>query len=288
MTVTIINQNNKWWISQEGVDIYQREKPKNSEYYKHVMVELVARATKRNEKFSFSIQQIRSKFKRCMSDCKKVAFTIKTATGIKRFQDEKGYGRWFDQLYPVIKSRDSCQMERAFEPSAPDWNQLPKEQQEDEEAQPVCSTKQFIPVKHKGKAKKKDDSDNFNSHVLKLIEKTIENDPTKGIVNFLTDEMERSRQHELQLLRLLTDQTVNHTPGSYGNVAVPSKMYGNMVPSTPGPASSGSYGNAAVPSQMYGSTVPNSPGFPLHPSYMYQAEYPPLHQGQSYPDSQNV
>ena len=91
--------------------------------------------------------------------------------------------------------------------------------------------------------------------------------------------MERSRQHELQLLRLLTNQTVNQTPGSYGNAAVPSQMYGNTVPSNPGKASSGSYGNAAVP---------NSPGFPLQPSYMYQAQYPPLHQGQCYPDSQNV
>ena len=153
-------------------------------------------------------------------------------------------------------------MERAFEPSAPDWNQLPKEQQEDEESQPVCSTKQFIPVKHKGKAKKKDDIDNFNNHVPELIEKTIKIDPTKEIVNFLKDEMERSRQHELQLLRLLTNQTVNQAPGSYGN--------------------------AAVPSQMHGNTVPNSSGFPLQPFYMYQAQYPPLHQGQSYPDSQNV
>jgi len=42
-----------------------------------------------------------------VSDCKKVPLTIKTATTIKRFQDEKGDGRWFDQLHPVIKSRDS-------------------------------------------------------------------------------------------------------------------------------------------------------------------------------------
>lgn len=148
---------------------------KNSEYYKRVMIKLVARATKRNEKFSFSIQHIRSKFKICISDCKKVVFTIKTATGIKRFQDEKGYARWFDHLYPVIKSRDFCQMERVFEHSAPVWNQLPKEQQEDEEAQPVSSTEQFTPVKHKGNANKKDGTDKFYNHVLELIE----NDPTK-------------------------------------------------------------------------------------------------------------
>lgn len=66
-------------------------------------------------------------------------------------------------------------MERVFEHSAPVWNQLPKDQQEDEEAQPVSSTEQFTPVKHKGNANKKDDTDKFNNHVLELIE----NDPTK-------------------------------------------------------------------------------------------------------------
>lgn len=107
-------------------------------------------------------------------------------------------------------------------------------------------------------AKTKDDGDNFNNHGLELIEKTIENYPIKETVNFLKDEMERSRQHELQLLRLLTNQAVNQTPDSYGNAAVPSLMYDN--------------------------TVSNTPSFPVQPSYMY----PPLHEGQSYPDSQNV
>lgn len=61
---------------------------------------------------------MRTKFKWCVSVCKKVALTIQTATGIKRFIEEKGYGKWFDGLFPLIKSRDSCQPEQAIEPSA--------------------------------------------------------------------------------------------------------------------------------------------------------------------------
>ena len=39
-------------------------------------------------------------------------------TNIKRFQDEKSYGKWFDQLFALVKTRDSCQPEHAIEPSA--------------------------------------------------------------------------------------------------------------------------------------------------------------------------
>lgn len=49
---------------------------------------------------------------------KKLASTIKTATGIKKIQKEKSYGAWFDQLIAFIKTRDSCKPESATEPSA--------------------------------------------------------------------------------------------------------------------------------------------------------------------------
>ena len=44
--------------------------------------------------------------------------TIKTASGIKRFQEERGYGACFNQLFEVVKTRDSCSPELATEPSA--------------------------------------------------------------------------------------------------------------------------------------------------------------------------
>ena len=48
----------------------------------------------------------------------KVALTIKTASGIRKFQDDKGYGALFNQLFALVHTRDSCQPELAVEPSA--------------------------------------------------------------------------------------------------------------------------------------------------------------------------
>ena len=44
--------------------------------------------------------------------------TIKTETGIERFQNDKGYGKWFDWLFLFVKTRDSFQPHMAVEPSA--------------------------------------------------------------------------------------------------------------------------------------------------------------------------
>ena len=65
---------------------------------------------------------MRTKFKWCYSTCKKVSLTIKTVNDATRFIDEKGYEKWFDLLYPLIKSRDSCQPVKPSEPSAEDDN----------------------------------------------------------------------------------------------------------------------------------------------------------------------
>ena len=44
--------------------------------------------------------------------------TIRTASGIKRFQEDKNLGKWFNQLYPSVKYRESAQSEQAIEPSS--------------------------------------------------------------------------------------------------------------------------------------------------------------------------
>ena len=60
---------------------------------------------------------MRTKFKKCVSQCKQAALTQKTATGIKRYQEDRGFGKWFIALFDVVKTRNSCQPERALEPS---------------------------------------------------------------------------------------------------------------------------------------------------------------------------
>ena len=91
---------------------------RNGSIYEAILKELKSRASGRGENLAFSINQVRTKFKKCISICKKAALTIKTSTGIKRFQEERELVKWFNQLLPVVRTRDSCQPEHAVELSS--------------------------------------------------------------------------------------------------------------------------------------------------------------------------
>ena len=169
---------------------------RNASIYQNILTELKKRCTKRGEDFEATIPQLRNKFKKCVSECKKAALTIKTATGIKRFQDSKGFGSWFNQLFALVKTRDSCQPDQAVEPSA-----LPSEGKSTSEDTPnkkPATTNQFTPIPNK-KAKKED--------ILKtthdLLKKTIENDKSDSIMKLMKEEFELSRQHELKPFQML-------------------------------------------------------------------------------------
>lgn len=159
---------------------------RNGELYGKIKQELEQRCAARAESMSFTVDQLRSKFKRCVGECKRVALTIKTATGIKRFWDDKGYGTWFDKLFAVVKTRDSCQPEQALEPST-----LAVVRNEDEGTTDVDNVsrskledkpgKLFVPVKEH-KRRRKDDP---VSEAMQLMISVIENDPTKEIINFM-------------------------------------------------------------------------------------------------------
>ena len=112
----------------------------------------------------FNVSQLRNKFKKCVGDCKKVALTIKTATGMKKIQREKGYGAWFDQLFALIKTRDSCKPESAIEPSAnkDDHEEAGKDDDDDNIA--VTPKKVYVPVRSK-----KNKRGNKSRHYQKLL-----------------------------------------------------------------------------------------------------------------------
>jgi len=67
--------------------------------------------------FPFTVAQKRVKFKACIAVCKKAAMTRKTASGIDNFMHSKGYGSWFQKLFPLVESRDSCNPDNGIEPS---------------------------------------------------------------------------------------------------------------------------------------------------------------------------
>lgn len=66
---------------------------KNGPVYAKILEEVKARASARGDDLAFTVNQLRTKFKKCVSCCKQAVLTLKTATGIKQFQEDSGYGK---------------------------------------------------------------------------------------------------------------------------------------------------------------------------------------------------
>ena len=69
------------------------KKASNTEAYEMVRKRLNVEYNKTTgSDFPFQVQQMRNKFKSCISTCKQICMTMKTASGIERFVEERGYG----------------------------------------------------------------------------------------------------------------------------------------------------------------------------------------------------
>ena len=111
--VDIILENEKY---KTKLLLTNTKNVKNGVYYDQVITELKKRFEERDEEFTYNVPQTGSKFKRCVRICRKAALTIKTASGIKRFQEEKEFGPWFQKLYEVVCTMDNYQPEQSIEP----------------------------------------------------------------------------------------------------------------------------------------------------------------------------
>ena len=179
------------------------KKAYNTEAYQSVLNKLNEQY---EDSFPFTVEQMRTKFKWCVATCKRICLTVKTASGVKRLTDEKGYGKWFDLLYPIVKSRDSCQPEQAREPSANESSAKEIIEHGSSDCSPVeDSTKEppeksmFVPVKRKGRKHKSDQI----ASTVDLIRSVIENDPTKQLLESIHEEMKLAREQEKRYLDIL-------------------------------------------------------------------------------------
>ena len=186
---------------------------RNGELYGEILKEVKARASARGEHFDFSVNQLRSKFKKCVSLCKQAALTQKSATGIKRFQEDQGLGKWFTTLFEVVKTRESCQPGLALEPSA---SSSPSDLSVEISDDSVKEKELFVPIKTKRRQLSKKRLDSATTEVLTLVREAVQNDPTKELISFMKEEMEKSREHELTLFQLLLSHrpnaSLNSTP----------------------------------------------------------------------------
>lgn len=202
---------------------------RNAMLYAKIMKEIKKVCADRDQQYPYSLVQTRTKFKNCISMCKAAAMTIKTASGIKRFQDDKNLGNWFNQLFPLVKSRESAQPEQAIEPSSTDHQEVnsPAAQQSNADElsadtlsetstessvlsdgqpptkRPRTSSMQqakkdlFVPVKEK-----KTEKAGAMAEAVKCFNRLIENDPTKDLIQFLKEDNEKTRRHEMEMFKL--------------------------------------------------------------------------------------
>lgn len=150
---------------------------RNNEVYVQVLKEVEKRYTG-SSSFPFSTGQMRTKFKRCVAECKKLALTIKTATGVKRIQEDRGYGPWFNQLFSLVQSRDSCNPELAEEPSS----SRNASSSASTETSPEDEGKNlFVPRKRSKEKKKKED---IMTSVVEVLKDMSQQDTTADLRKF--------------------------------------------------------------------------------------------------------
>ena len=76
---------------------------RNNEVYSKLLTDMQERFEVRGHEVRLTVEQVRNKLKKLIIECKKVALTVKTATGVNRLQEEKNYGPWFPMLFALVK-----------------------------------------------------------------------------------------------------------------------------------------------------------------------------------------
>ncbi|XP_065060341.1 uncharacterized protein LOC135687663 [Rhopilema esculentum] len=172
---------------------------KNGEIYLKVIKEVEKRCQARREEYKFSLVQTRNKFKKCMSECKKAALTCKSASGIKRFQEDRDYGKWFNQLLPLVKGGyNNNEFGQGPSPETSSGTSTPTR------ANLPSKKRPFVPIKKAaGKKEKLDNLVKITSKAILEVTEQLKKDPMADMLAFLERENQRSREHEMRLLTMM-------------------------------------------------------------------------------------
>ena len=107
--IIVNNENYKKRLTFQNTKYQQ-----NGVLYNSILQEPKRTAAARGDVVEFTVSQLHNKFKKCVGNCKKAALMIKTATGGKRFPNERGFGVWFDHLFALIKTKGSCNPDKVL------------------------------------------------------------------------------------------------------------------------------------------------------------------------------
>lgn len=203
---------------------------KNSQYYTEVINEVKDRCSARDEEYTFDVAKTRQKFKRCVNVCRTAAMKVKTASGIKRFQEDKDLGSWFGKLLPVVSSMDNCQPEQAIEPGSMETHTPPSRDEEitddedynedtptsgqrstaesDEAGRPSSKKRRrnsYIPTPSTTKVLKPETILGEIKETVSSLKSLASDTSSKDILDFLKEESKRQAERDTAFLQLLSN-----------------------------------------------------------------------------------
>lgn len=217
---------------------------KNSQYYLKVIEEMKKRCSERGEEYTFSVTQTRQKFKRCITLCRDAVMKIKTASGIKRFQEEKEFGAWFGKLLPVISSMDNCQPGQSIEPgvgtAATDiTSSSPTNESNQEESQPNGTPlrrkkRSYIPTPSTSKKQVKLDTllGEIKETVASLKSSMTDANSSTEILGFLKEESKRQAERDTEFLKLMGTLLQTQQQNTTDTVSPHFQAYAQTAPFT--------------------------------------------------------
>ena len=156
---------------KKKLDSRNQKFPANANIFDKIADLMNQRATNNDRKYRVSFSQVWNKFKKVVSECKSVTLTQRTASGIARYQAERGYGKWWDIRFPLVASRESSDPNNMIEPSFGTINQRVESKTQSNEVTNVSS--------QIGKANmRKQNEKKLEQEIINLRRSFIENDPT--------------------------------------------------------------------------------------------------------------
>ena len=130
--------------------------------------------------FEVTVTQARNKFKKLISESKAQSLTQRTATGLSRYKVEKDYGKSWDELFPLVASRElsdrSNNIEKSADTNSDENNSFEEPVQEELDQR----SKDYVPTRPPSSKKKKIDS--FSDCLQSIAKPFVEKDPTDALL----------------------------------------------------------------------------------------------------------
>ena len=170
------------------------------------MQKLRDRCELRSETCIFTLSQARNKFKSLVAICKKASLTRQTAYGIDNFIQNKGYGKWFGQLFPLVQRRESAQPDQAIEPSMETTIVIEKGNNKG----------LYVP-----RRKRKSEESSILVDAVSKFNKLLDQDPSETLVKYFKEENDRSREHEGRMMQMQCNMQLQMTKMMMGMGKLP-------------------------------------------------------------------